>query len=77
MSGDLKKMKRIEKLLFKKKKNLCDRVKGLWVLIFCIFFFCSDQSDPFNRSPLTMDKVIANTELQEKIQDWIKQRKAL
>uniref|UniRef100_A0A8D8YEP2 Ubiquitin conjugation factor E4 A n=3 Tax=Cacopsylla melanoneura TaxID=428564 RepID=A0A8D8YEP2_9HEMI len=36
----------------------------------------SDQSDPFNRSPLTMDQVIPNTELKEQIQAWIKQCRA-
>lgn len=34
----------------------------------------SDQSDPFNRSPLSMDRVIPNTELKEKIEGWIKER---
>ncbi|XP_043272469.1 ubiquitin conjugation factor E4 A [Venturia canescens] len=36
----------------------------------------SDQTDPFNRSPLTMDMVKSNTELRAEIEDWIKQRKA-
>ncbi|XP_071556653.1 ubiquitin conjugation factor E4 A [Temnothorax nylanderi] len=35
----------------------------------------SDQTDPFNRSPLTMDMVKPNVELQQKIQDWISQKK--
>lgn len=35
----------------------------------------SDQSDPFNRSPLTMDQVIANEELKSKITEWITERK--
>jgi ubiquitin conjugation factor E4 A len=34
----------------------------------------SDQSDPFNRSPLSMDLVISNTELKAKIDEWIKER---
>lgn len=34
----------------------------------------SDQSDPFNRSPLSMDQVIPNTELKSKIDEWIKER---
>ena len=35
----------------------------------------SDQSDPFNRSPLTMDQVKRNTELKDKIDNWIKERR--
>ncbi|XP_053125304.1 ubiquitin conjugation factor E4 A isoform X1 [Hemicordylus capensis] len=35
----------------------------------------SDQTDPFNRSPLTMDQVRANTELKERIQQWLAERK--
>ncbi|CRK91993.1 CLUMA_CG005573, isoform A [Clunio marinus] len=34
----------------------------------------SDQSDPFNRSPLSMDQVIPDTELKKKIEYWIKER---
>lgn len=35
----------------------------------------SDQSDPFNRSPLSMDQVKSNTELKERIQAWIAEQK--
>ncbi|KAL6256533.1 hypothetical protein P5V15_012646 [Pogonomyrmex californicus] len=35
----------------------------------------SDQTDPFNRSPLTMDMIKSNVELQQKIQEWISQKK--
>ncbi|XP_060803282.1 ubiquitin conjugation factor E4 A isoform X1 [Amyelois transitella] len=35
----------------------------------------SDQSDPFNRSPLSMDQVKSNTELKEKIHAWIAEQK--
>ncbi|CAG5046070.1 unnamed protein product [Parnassius apollo] len=35
----------------------------------------SDQSDPFNRSPLSMDQVKSNTELKEKIHSWIAEKK--
>ncbi|XP_012529354.2 ubiquitin conjugation factor E4 A [Monomorium pharaonis] len=35
----------------------------------------SDQTDPFNRSPLTMDMVKSNVELQQEIQEWISQKK--
>lgn len=34
----------------------------------------SDQSDPFNREPLSMDQVIPNVELKAKIDAWIKER---
>lgn len=34
----------------------------------------SDQSDPFNRSPLSMDKVKPDAELKKKIDEWIKER---
>lgn len=36
----------------------------------------SDQTDPFNREPLTMDQVKVNTELKEKIDAWIRERKS-
>ncbi|GLH02118.1 Ubiquitin conjugation factor E4 A [Gryllus bimaculatus] len=35
----------------------------------------SDQTDPFNRSPLTMDMVTPNSELLSQIQTWIKEKK--
>ncbi|CAG9561890.1 unnamed protein product [Danaus chrysippus] len=35
----------------------------------------SDQSDPFNRSPLSMDQVKSNTELKERIEAWIAEQK--
>ncbi|XP_076286750.1 ubiquitination factor E4A isoform X2 [Lasioglossum baleicum] len=35
----------------------------------------SDQTDPFNRSPLTMDMVKSNVTLQHRVQDWIKKKK--
>ncbi|KAM5132320.1 ubiquitin conjugation factor E4 A [Mantella aurantiaca] len=34
----------------------------------------SDQTDPFNRSPLTMDQLKPNTELKEKILKWLSDR---
>ncbi|XP_067010286.2 ubiquitin conjugation factor E4 A [Anabrus simplex] len=36
----------------------------------------SDQTDPFNRSPLTMDMVKPNEDLREQIQNWIKERRS-
>ncbi|CAG4971899.1 unnamed protein product [Colias eurytheme] len=35
----------------------------------------SDQSDPFNRSPLSMDQVKSNTELKERVHAWIAEQK--
>ncbi|XP_054854437.1 ubiquitin conjugation factor E4 A isoform X2 [Eublepharis macularius] len=37
----------------------------------------SDQTDPFNRSPLTMDQVRPNIELKERIQQWLAERKTV
>lgn len=36
----------------------------------------SDQSDPFNRSPLTMDQVKRDVELKAKIDAWIQEKRA-
>ncbi|XP_055638836.1 ubiquitin conjugation factor E4 A [Toxorhynchites rutilus septentrionalis] len=36
----------------------------------------SDQSDPFNRSPLTMDQVKRDVELKARIEEWIRDRRA-
>lgn len=35
----------------------------------------SDQTDPFNRSPLTMDQVKSDEELKSKITEWIREKK--
>ncbi|CAG9864352.1 unnamed protein product [Phyllotreta striolata] len=35
----------------------------------------SDQTDPFNRSPLSMDQVVPHKELAEEIRNWIDERK--
>uniref|UniRef100_A0A6Q2YB45 Ubiquitin conjugation factor E4 A n=1 Tax=Esox lucius TaxID=8010 RepID=A0A6Q2YB45_ESOLU len=35
----------------------------------------SDQTDPFNRSPLTMDQIRPNEELKQKILQWLAQHK--
>lgn len=34
----------------------------------------SDQSDPFNRSPLSIDQVTPNEELKAKVNAWIQER---
>ncbi|XP_050319386.1 ubiquitin conjugation factor E4 A [Bactrocera neohumeralis] len=36
----------------------------------------SDQTDPFNRAPLTMDKVQPNNELKQKIEAWMTEKRA-
>lgn len=36
----------------------------------------SDQTDPFNRAPLTMDKVIPNETLKNEIQIWLAEKRA-
>lgn len=35
----------------------------------------SDQSDPFNRSPLTMDQLINDVDLKKKVTDWMTERR--
>lgn len=35
----------------------------------------SDQTDPFNRAPLTMDQVIPNAELKRQIEEWVAERR--
>lgn len=35
----------------------------------------SDQTDPFNRSPLTMDQVQSNVELKTQILQWIREKR--
>ncbi|XP_042225392.1 ubiquitin conjugation factor E4 A-like isoform X2 [Homarus americanus] len=37
----------------------------------------SDQTDPFNRQPLTMEEVFPDTDLKNKITAWLKQQRAL
>lgn len=37
----------------------------------------SDQSDPFNRSPLTMDQVKRDTGLKARIDEWIRERRTV
>lgn len=39
-------------------------------------FFSSDQTDPFNRSPLSLDMVTPDVELKTKIEKWIQEKKA-
>ncbi|XP_075151628.1 ubiquitination factor E4A [Haematobia irritans] len=36
----------------------------------------SDQTDPFNREPLTMDKIIPNVELKEEIEKWLSEKRS-
>lgn len=56
--------------------NIILTYKILYIYISIYFrHLLSDQTDPFNRSPLTMDMIKSNVELQQKIQEWISQRK--
>merc|ERR1712080_143673 len=36
----------------------------------------SDQSDPFNRAPLTMDMVEPEVQLKDRVEKWIKARRS-
>lgn len=36
----------------------------------------SDQTDPFNRQPLTMDMVLPNTDIKQQIEEWRRQKLA-
>ena len=36
----------------------------------------NSQTDPFNRQPLTEDELEDQTELKNKIKDWIKQKRS-
>jgi len=37
----------------------------------CVCVCCSDQFDPFNRQPLTMDMLQPATELKQQIDSWL------
>lgn len=52
-----------------------------WVLIVMIWIYgvswivaYSDQTDPFNRAPLTPDMLISDIKLKDKIQQWKKEQ---
>lgn len=38
--------------------------------------FLSDQNDPFNRAPLTMDQVKPDVELKRRITEWMQEKRA-
>lgn len=48
---------------------------SVFLLLILFRHLLSDQTDPFNRSPLTMDMVKSNVELQRRVQEWIQQKK--
>lgn len=62
------------------------QIKSIFMIIrhytvqrFCtcdVNFFSSDQTDPFNRSPLSLDMVTPDVELKSKIEKWIQEKKA-
>lgn len=56
------------------KKKTYDYITN-YILLIIFRHLLSDQTDPFNRSPLTMDMVKSNIELQHRVQEWIQQKK--
>lgn len=50
-------------------------ISQLHLPIICFRHLLSDQSDPFNRSPLSMDQIKPNDELRERILEWVAQRR--
>lgn len=48
---------------------------SVFLLLILFRHLLSDQTDPFNRSPLTMDMIKSNVELQRRVQEWIQQKK--
>lgn len=55
--------------------DIYDKKKRMIILLILFRHLLSDQTDPFNRSPLTMDMVKSNIELQHRVQEWIQQKK--
>ena len=51
-----------------------NNVDVLFIVDYVVFDYIqnvySDQSDPFNRSPLSLQDVVPNTELKAKIEEW-------
>ena len=51
-------------------------LRYVFTMIFTLIIFllcstvCSDATDPFTRAPLTMDQVVPNVELKERIEAW-------
>jgi hypothetical protein len=44
----------------------------IYVVVFLVAY--SDQTDPFNRAPLTPDMLISDIKLKDKIQQWKKEQ---
>jgi len=42
-----------------------------WTCVCC----CSDQNDPFNRQPLSMDMVVPATDLRQRMEKWLQEKK--
>ena len=40
-------------------------------LLTCLMFCCSDQTDPFNRQPLSMEMIVPAEELKAEITSWL------
>ena len=51
-------------------------LRYVFTMMFTLIIFllcstiCSDPTDPFTRAPLTMDQVVPNVELKERIEAW-------
>lgn len=41
-----------------------------------VFYYLSDQTDPFNRMPLTLQEVIPATEIKQRIEEWKASKRA-
>jgi hypothetical protein len=54
---------------------MLDDLKHLSYSIQCPLCFYSDQFDPFNRQPLTMDMVKPAVELKQQIDAWLAENK--
>lgn len=48
---------------------------GIWLFLSYVHPPYSDQTDPFNRSPLTMDQIRPNEELKQQILQWLDKHK--
>lgn len=48
---------------------------SIWLFLSHVHPPCSDQTDPFNRSPLTMDQIRPNEELKQQILQWLDKHK--
>jgi len=62
------------KTIFSDKSSALKYLYYELILLLLMKYFsphCSDQKDPFNRSPLTLEMVQPHTELKTKIEQWL------